>query len=323
VPTFCRHNRFIQNCPICREPEPPKARRRTAAPARPARAGSGGGARTARPATGGVLVRRAGRAADDGYRNALLPGLKSSEDARRLAGELAFASARLAELATDPPGLYAEVALSDDREDAIWLAFLIAYLGPLEEDDPWESIRAARTSWASGEIPELEAARPGPRGAHDPARGPSAITAYRAWAARAGSQAAAFTGEEAWTPERRFARVFERLALPGFGQPARFDLLVTLGRLGLCDLRADALHLGAAERTQLAAKRVFGIGDVMLLERRAAGLAEECALELDALDLALWNWERAPDEPRATLGAGPVARAASEPSAAIAGALGL
>jgi hypothetical protein len=319
VPTFCRHNRFIQNCPICREPEPPKARRQTGS----ARGGSGGGTRAARPAAGGVLVRRAGRAADDGYRNVLVGGLKSSEDAARLGQELAFASARLAELAADPPGLYAEVALSDDREEAIWLAFLIAYLGPLEEADPWESIRAARASWASGEMPALESARPGPRGAHDPARGSAAITAYRAWAARAGSQAAAFAGEEAWTPERRFARAFERLALPGFGQPARFDLLVALGRLGLCDLRADALHLTAAERTQVAAKRVFGIGDIMLLERRAAALAEECELPLAALDLALWNWERGPDEPRATLGAGPVARAASEPDAAIAAALGL
>ena len=46
---------------------------------------------------------------------------------------------------------------------------------------------------------------------------------------RAGSQAAAFTGETAWTPERRFARVFERMALPGLHRDARFDLLVTLG----------------------------------------------------------------------------------------------
>jgi hypothetical protein len=322
VPTFCRHNRFIQNCPICREPEPPTTRRRTASPVRPARAG-GGGARAPRSSAGGVLVRRAGRAADDGYRNVLVAGVKSSGDAQRLAAELAFASARLAELAADPPGLYAEAALADDREEAIWLAFLIAYLGPLEGDDPWESIRGARTSWASGEAPALDAARSGPRGAHDPARGAGTIAAYRAWAARAGSQLAGFSGEEAWTPERRFARAFERLALPGFGQPPRFDLLVALGRLGLCDVRADALHLGAAERTQLAAKRVFGIGDVMLLERRAAALAEECELPLEALDLALWNWERGAEEPRATLGAGPGARAASEPTAAIAAALAL
>ena len=37
---------------------------------------------------------------------------------------------------------------------------------------------------------------------------------------RAGSQQAALSGDAAWTPERRFARVFERLALPGFGRAA-------------------------------------------------------------------------------------------------------
>ena len=33
--------------------------------------------------------------------------------------------------------------------------------------------------------------------------------------------------------ERRFARVFERMALPGLQRGARFDLLATLGRLGV------------------------------------------------------------------------------------------
>ena len=77
-----------------------------------------------------------------------------------------------------------------------------------------------RTTWASGELPDLDDVVLGPRTSHDPARGTRTLEAYRAWASRAGSQAAAFSGEAAWTPERRFARVFERLGLPGFDRGA-------------------------------------------------------------------------------------------------------
>ena len=47
---------------------------------------------------------------------------------------------------------------------------------------------------------------------------------------------------------------------------------------------------------------MLGIGDPLLLERRAAQLARECAIPLAALDLALYNWER---QERATLGLAP------------------
>jgi hypothetical protein len=134
------------------------------------------------------------------------------------------------------------------------------------------------------------------------------VAAYRAWAERAGSQAAAFTGDGSWSAQRRFDRVFERLALPGFHRDARFDLLVTVGRLGLYDVRAGRLHLGGDNDVTLAAKRVLGIGDPLLLERRAAELAEACEVPLDALDLALFNWSCPPTPSaapqRATLGLG-------------------
>jgi hypothetical protein len=118
------------------------------------------------------------------------------------------------------------------------------------------------------------------------------IDAYRAWAQRSGSQAAAFSGEAAWTPERRFERAFERLALPGFHRDARFDLLATLGLLGVYELKAGALALGGDNETTVAAKRALGIGDPLLLERRASELARACALPLEALDLGLYSWGR-------------------------------
>jgi hypothetical protein len=318
VPTFCRHNRFLANCPICG-----REQREAAAPRR---AATGSRTRpTARPASrrgGDVRVRRVARAGDDGFRSPLVAGLKASGDAQRLAVELAFATGRLGVLAGDPPGLYAEVAGTADIEEATWLAFLIAYLGPLEGDDPFAGVRAVRVPWASGALPSLDdAVLVGPRTAHDPGRGAATLAAYRAWARRAGSQAAALSGEAAWTPERRFARAFERLALPGLYRDARFEFLVTVGQLGRYALRAGGLQLGGADETTVAAKRIFGIGDTLLLERRAGELAAACEIPLAALDLALWNWSRPPGA-RATQGL-PSATPDAAAHDRVAGALGL
>ncbi len=308
MPTFCRHNHLIQNCPICaREqhvelrpvvtPTRPGTGAATGGSARRA-AGSGtavrsGAARSGSRRAPGVTVRKLARDADDGYRSSLVPGLKSSADAERLVRELAFGATRLRVLETNPPGLYAELGSDgSDLEERTWLAFLIAYLGPLEDDAPFAEIERVRTSWSAGAGPELGDVRTGPRAAYVPGQPERTIEAYRAWAARSGSQAAAFIGEAAWTPERRFARVFERLALPGFDRGARFALLVTLGRMGVYELRADRLAFGGADPVTLAAKRVLGIGDPMLLERRAAELADACGLPREALDTGLYNWER-------------------------------
>jgi hypothetical protein len=249
-----------------------------------------------------VRVRREERAVGDGYRHELVPGLHARDDARRLSGELAAAAGRLAELATSPPGLYAEVAAEPDPEEAIWLAFLTAYLSPLQDDDPFAGIVAARTPWASGELPSPEGVPTGPRGGRPSAR---TLTAYRGFAERAGSQAAALAGEPHWPAERRFARAFERLALPGLSRPARFDFLVTLGRTGRLDARPDSLFLAGAaadDSTALAGRRILGIADPGLLDRRAAALAAAAGVPLEAVELALWNWQ-AGDEGRTRLGA--------------------
>lgn len=302
MPSFCRHNRFVENCRICsvkqEKPQPEPA----------ARAASGTRARStssssSRRSSGALKVRKMTQAASDGYENELIPGVKATADAQRLAAELAFAAARLAELATDPPGAYADILLADDPEEARWLAFEIAYLGPLTGDPAaaFDAVRAAHVPWATGELPALDGAQLGPRAAHDAGRGTQTIEAYRAWVARAGSQEAALDGDPSWTPERRFDRIFERLAFPGFGRGSRYELLLTLGRLGVLDVRPTSLHLGGADEVTVAAKRVFGIGDTILLERRSADLVEELDLPIETLDLALLNWGRHP-KPRATQG---------------------
>lgn len=333
--TFCRHNRFIQRCPICRETVPGLEAPRQAPKRGSASSGTGtssgtrggvgtsgragtgatsradGGAvrptgRTYTRRTQEVRVQREVRSEDDGYRCDLVPGLHSSEDAKRLVREIGFSSGRLLTLTAAPPSLYAEARDCDDIEQATWMCFLAAYLSPLQGEQPFAGVRAALlSSWASGTVSELDETPLGPRSSHDPARGGETLLAYRRFAEHAGSQQAAFTGEASWTPQRRFERVFERLALPGFGRMGRYDLLITLGRLGLYELRADSLHLGT--RTSLitsdpappAAKRVFGIGDPIHIERRAAAFAQALDTPIEALELALANWS---SEERVTLG---------------------
>jgi hypothetical protein len=274
MPMFCRHNRLTANCPICSRELQAELKSKT-----PSRSGrttrsSGGGSRSRSGApTRGVVTRKLARAADDGYRNGLVPGLRATADAERLAAAMATAAARL-----EPPGPYPAIAEEPDIEEATWLAFLLALAGP-QAPELQAAVLEARPSWASGETPEL----PGARG--------RTAQAYRAWVERAGSQAAAFHGEEAWTPERRFARVFERLALPGFVRAARFDLLTALGSAGRYDLRAGELQFGGDDdATTEAAKRVLVSGDKLLLERRARELAAACDVPLAALDRALAVW---------------------------------
>ena len=315
MPEFCRHGRFVHNCRICSPPaERAPGARPAAAPGSSGASGSSSGSRS----RGGLVVRRAARSADDGYAHALVPGLKASGDAQRLVDELAFAAARLEELAVDPPGLYAEVAGAGDHEESTWLAFLITYLAPTVEA-PFAAIHAVRTPWAADALPDLDGTARGPRSSHDPARGEQTLAAYRAWAARHGGQAAAFTGEASWSSQRRFDRLFERLALPGFGRAGRYELLVALGALGLYDLRPTALRV-EDDATTLAAKRVLGIGDRVNLERRAAALAEGLELEIAPLDLAFFNWGQ-PHNERATMGS----RAQADPALRdrLAAALGL
>ena len=91
--------------------------------------------------------------------------------------------------------------------------------------------------------------------------------------------------------QRRFALVYERLALPGFSRAARYELLVALGAGGRIALVPDQLELGTeGDPATVAAKRILQSGDRMLLERRARDLAAACELPLAALDRALTLW---------------------------------
>jgi hypothetical protein len=354
---FCRHNRFIERCPICRETVPGlapaegsgrRSRTRTAEGdlGRAHHGAAAGGARRASPQgrrRAGLHVSHEQRAEDDGYRSPLATGLRASADAERLAQEIAFAEGRLLALRAAPPDLYGEMREQEDPEQAMWMCLLSAYLSPLEGPDPFVGIRRAlQADWRAGELPDLDEIPLGPRTSHDPARGGATLDAYLRWVERAGrsqigrnretlasdrfgrhslrshpridqhprfgQQALAFTGDPAWTPARRFERIFERLTLPGLARMGRYELLVTLGRIGLCELHAETLCFGNAigaahdDLATTAAKRVFGIGEQMHLEHRARELAQAMSVPVEAFDLALANWGAGE---RATMGVAP------------------
>src|SRR5688500_16569873 len=109
MPMFCRHNRLTANCPICSRDLQDELRSK--APSRPARGRAAGSAASTRSRgssggrSGGLVTRRLARAADDGYRNPLVPGLRATADAERLAAALTAATERL-----EPPGPYPAVA---------------------------------------------------------------------------------------------------------------------------------------------------------------------------------------------------------------------
>jgi hypothetical protein len=283
--SFCRHNRPTNKCPICskeldqrlRDQAPVKyvTVRKPGATSTPrSRSGAGARSSTSRSNPNRVVTRKLARAADDGYRNALVPGLRATADAERLAVALTQAADRL-----QPPGPHPVIATIENLDDATWLAFLIALAPELES-----VLTEAQPSWADKDLSALPEAKQ------------RTATAYLAWVERAGSQERAFTGETVWTPQRRFDRVFERLALPGFGRTARYELLTTLGAAGRYPLDPQSPHFIEDDPTTIAAKRLFVSGDRMLLERRAREFVDAAELPIAALDRGLAVWGN-PNEP--------------------------
>src|SRR3954469_16131976 len=129
---FCRHNRLTSKCPICsRELEEDlrsKAPVRPSAPRRVSASKPRSRASAAPPRSGRLVTRKLARAADDGYRNPLVPGLRATADAERLAVALTRAAERL-----EPPGPYPVLAEEPDLEQATWLAFLLALAPELHD----------------------------------------------------------------------------------------------------------------------------------------------------------------------------------------------
>lgn len=251
MPTFCRHNRLAENCSICSKkarvdlsatdakPAAPKRERRAASPS--ARSG-----KPRRIKDTSVSVRKLERAVDDGYDNDLVPGLRASADARRLALAVAAAESWLAELPAGPPS---------DPEAA--LSGVVAEIG-------------------GGAESQL-------------------VSDFAAWAERHGGAVAGLTEGVGGSPEARFDRAFERLSIPGFERRVRIELLIRAKALGILPgVEAWTLRLGdapASDPVLLAAKRIFAIGDPLIISRRLRALLDELAASPAVADRALALWQ--------------------------------
>ena len=128
MPTFCRHGRFLERCPICSKTLPGnESSERSSGAGSRRRSGAAGATKRGGARGTGLRIQRQQRAADDGYACSLLPGVRASADAARLAEEIAFSSGRLLALAAagpQLPSLYSEVQalLAVDIEQATWTA---------------------------------------------------------------------------------------------------------------------------------------------------------------------------------------------------------
>ncbi|MEH3054763.1 MAG: hypothetical protein PGN13_12295 [Patulibacter minatonensis] len=306
MPTFCRHGRFEASCAICRQ-EQQKTEPRKVTPSskgtaarRPVGSSKAAGSTSTRSRS--MVTGKLSRTADDGFRSELLPGVRSSADALRLAQELTTAESRLSKHGTPEAGPWAVIAeLAGEPHRAFVAALTIAVASPDGASGSGATAAAAlaAVSAADASLQALDLVgaateaqtilSTGPRGprAHDAAAAALSVPAQLAQRS-GGSLEQALAGEASWTSERRFARLLDRLALRGLPRAVRFDLLVALGRSGVLPLRADQLHLGNDQVTD-AAKRLFAVADVPLLEKRAAALADATGVTFDALELALWN----------------------------------
>ena len=255
-----------------------RAAREGAAAARGRAPRSGGAARAAdgaRRAPAALVTRKLARAEDDGYRNALVPGLRATADAERLASALLIAAERL-----EPPGPYEVVATEPDREQASWLAFLLALVGP-DAPELQEAVAAAAPRVRpTASCPTCRAIQR------------RTVAAYRQWAAARGlpgrrlhrrGRLVAAAPLRARVRAPRAPRHEPRRALRAARRRSAPPACTTLA--------PDQLQLGAEDdATTQAAKRILLSGDKMLLERRARDLAAACDVPLAALDRALALW---------------------------------
>ncbi|MGE4426250.1 MAG: hypothetical protein AB7G37_07355 [Solirubrobacteraceae bacterium] len=303
---FCRHGRREDHCVICkRDRERDQARKAGSRPARTATRATRSATVTARRpgsgrtrSTGGVRVTKLARHADDGWRHELLPGIRAAADARDLIARTVQARGRIDRLASDPVGPYARAAdqattPGTGPDEAAWTLFQIAYYGPLPGAEPFAQIDGLIVG-LDDPLPDAETLRAvtvGPRGAHAADRGDATLRAFRDWAARGGGAHAALQAGGT-DPARRFDATYRALALPGFDRAARYEFVLTLGALGLVDVRPWSLLLDAGrDPVSVAAKRLLQTGDPVLLQRRLGDLARELDLPVGAFDLGLRLWD--------------------------------
>ena len=265
---FCRHNRMTAKCPICSKEM--EAELRAKAPPRPAGCARPG--RPARPPRRAAAQRRPRHAQARARRRRRLPQPARPRPARdrgRRAPRRRADDRRRAARAARP---YEAVATEPDREQASWLAFLLALIGP-DAPELQDAVAAAAPRFEDGapaELPRATRARSPPTAsgpsatARRPPASPARPTGRRSAASPACSSGSRCPG---WAARRASS------CSPRSAPPASTTL------------EPDQLQLGVEDdATTQAAKRILLSGDKMLLERRARDLAAATDVPLAALD---------------------------------------
>ena len=273
VPTFCRHNRLEATCPICARKRTDGRRRLEPRRATPRPARSASAARAVRRAA--AACKRAPHGARGRRRLRARAAARAAQLRRR------GAAGRRARLRGGAPGR--AVRPTRPASTPTWRARPTSRRPPGWPSSsptcrPWRATtrgrrsRAARTTLGVGRAADARGRRArAARRARSRARRIDPAGLPRVGGARRLAGAGLHRRARV-ARQRRFDRAFERLSLPGFGRAPRFELLVVLGRLGRLR-RAPVVAAALRRRARpdvVASKRVFGIGDPLLLQRRAA-----------------------------------------------------
>ena len=133
-----------------------------------------------------------------------------------------------------------------------------------------------------------------PFGTHRPSAPVSTgdtVRSFVAWASNRGL-------EETVTHETAFDRLYGSLDLvTGFGRTARSDFARLLGLLGLSDAWPERCYLEGASGPQRGAMRMLlgqetGWVEAAWLERRCSELAGKLAINTQAIEDAICNWQK-------------------------------
>jgi hypothetical protein len=210
------------------------------------------------------------------------------------------------------------IASLDDREEAIWLAYLTTFFGPDERrHDTWRATRVVYSAFGSGRptfsevqsddrlLPRLchanaQLFRSLPRGNHRKYEPKDAdhklgllasVDSLLGLAARHGGLLRWFT--DGTSPSDRFERLMSELRIVSFGRTGRFDLLTLVGDLGVVELTAPRLYLkGATGPLEGARQAIPGVRDEAELDRRLEKVVDAFGISGAVLEDALCNWQK-------------------------------
>ena len=206
-----------------------------------------------------MRVKRESRAEDDGYRSgARCPGCAPPPTPSGWPRRSPSPRAPAQPLRARSPGALRARSRARRRRTSSGrpgCCFLIAYLCPLEGEDPF-------VGSACGAAPECSSARAagdlggsplGPRTSHDPARGAGTLDGLPPLgrARRPVASSSGVRGRSRVEPRAALRAGVRAPRAAGLRRMGRYELLVTLGRLGLYELRADSLPLTGAQRRAL------------------------------------------------------------------------